>query len=451
MLRRLTTVSLLAMLLIAGVACKNKNVNNPLAEVDSKQPDKVLFDRAMGAMKSRKYDVARLTLQTLINTYPDSEYVARAKLAVGDSWYAEGGSAAFAQAESEYKDFITFFPNMPEASEAQMRVADIHYRQMEKPDRDYTHAKRAEEEYRNMLLQYPDSPLTDKARLKLLEVQEVLAEREYRIGRFYFLRESWPAAIARLKSVTDAYPLFSRADEALYMLGRSYETQAELIRGSRLNDVAKNRLIREYEDSAAVAYSKIVTRYPVTPRFEDAKTRLAALDRPVPKPTEEAIALNRKEVESRGQQTRMGRVMGNFKKAPEGSLVAATKVGQPTLVEPKQSDAAQIVRKMSETITGSNAAPSGKVTVETVKDGKVPDSQPVPRSDAAPAEQPAPPPEQVNEAAAPAAADEAAATGNTPQATPAENNASADKATADKNSSSSKKKKKTGLRRIVPF
>ena len=100
-----------------------------------------------------------MTLQTLINTYPDSEFIARAKLAVGDSWYAEGGTAALAQAEQEYSDFETFFPNMPEAAEAQLKIANIHYQQMEKSDRDYTHAKRAEDEYRKMILQYPDSKL----------------------------------------------------------------------------------------------------------------------------------------------------------------------------------------------------------------------------------------------------------------------------------------------------
>src|SRR5271157_3387106 len=126
---------------------KSKKSQNPIANLDSKQPDKVLFDRAMDAMKHNKYDVARLSLQTLINTYPDSEYVARAKLAIGDSWYKEGGAAAMAQAESEYKDFITFFPNMPEAAEAQMKIANIHYKEMEKADRDPTHARRAEEEY----------------------------------------------------------------------------------------------------------------------------------------------------------------------------------------------------------------------------------------------------------------------------------------------------------------
>src|ERR1700687_2616188 len=198
MSRSIPVVLLLGMLVFA-VGCTNKKVNNPLANVGSKQPDKVLFDRAMDAMKHNRYDVARITLQTLINTYPDSEYIARAKLAVADSWYAEGGTTAMQQAEIEYKDFETFFPNMPEAAEAQLKVANIHYRQMEKPDRDYTHAKRAEDEDKQLIQQYPDSKLVAEAKQRLMEVQEVLAEREFRIGRFYFLRESYAAAIARLK------------------------------------------------------------------------------------------------------------------------------------------------------------------------------------------------------------------------------------------------------------
>src|SRR3974377_1309736 len=122
MIRRALFLFLLVVLVLTMVSCfgrKNKNVTNPIATVNSAQPDKVLFDRAMDAMQHNRFDVARLTLQTMINTYPDSEYIARAKLAVGDSWYAEGGTAALAQAEQEYSDFEIFFPNMPEASEAQ--------------------------------------------------------------------------------------------------------------------------------------------------------------------------------------------------------------------------------------------------------------------------------------------------------------------------------------------
>src|SRR6202161_1766247 len=170
MFRRIPVILLLGVLAFT-IACTNKKVSNPIANVDSKQPDKVLFDRAMDAMKHNRFDVARLSLQTLINTYPDSEFVARAKLGVADSWYAEGGSAAMAQAELEYNDFKSFFPNMPEAAEAQLKIANIHYQQMEKPDRDYTHALRAEQEYRNLIQQYPDNKkVVEEAKKKLLEV-----------------------------------------------------------------------------------------------------------------------------------------------------------------------------------------------------------------------------------------------------------------------------------------
>src|SRR4051812_3859086 len=263
MVRKVLTLALLAATLMIATGCHHSKVTNPIADINSKQPDKVLFDRAMEAMKKGKYDVARLTLQTLINTYPDSEYVARAKLAVGDSWYAEGGAAGLQQAEIEYKDFKTFFPNMPEAAEAQLKVADIHYRQMEKPDRDYTHGKRAEEEYRALIQEFPDSKLVPQAKEKLREVQEVLAEREYRIGRFYFLRESWAAAIARLKSATDAYPLYSRADDALMMLGAAYEKEVDVVRASQMAEVFKGKLIEDFNNKAAEAYGRVMKRYPV--------------------------------------------------------------------------------------------------------------------------------------------------------------------------------------------
>ena len=105
MFRRFASVLILAIAMALASGCHHAHVDNPIANLNSKQPDKVLFDRAMDAMQHGHYEQARLALQTLINTYPDSEFVARAKLAVGDSWYAEGGTAALAQAEQEYSDF----------------------------------------------------------------------------------------------------------------------------------------------------------------------------------------------------------------------------------------------------------------------------------------------------------------------------------------------------------
>jgi len=364
---------------------KSKKVQNPIANVDSKQPDKVLFDRAMEAIKHGKYDIARLSLQTLINTYPDSEYIARAKLAIGDSWYSEGGAAAMAQAESEYKDFITFFPNMPEAAEAQMKIANIHYKEMEKADRDPTHARRAEEEYRQMILQFPDSSLVPEAKQRLLEVQEVLAQREYLIGHFYYVRESFPAAIARLKSVADTYPLFSGADDALFELGSAYEKEIEVIRRSRLPEAAKGKLIKQYTDGAVAAYDRILTRYPLEERAGDARKRLEAMKQPVPKATPQEVAEDKAEIASRGSLGHIGKVMENFHRGPDVS--EAVKVGEPTLVDPQQASAPDMVRAANASVSSilAGAGVGNHVSVERVNDGTPPAANaPVPRSDAAP-------------------------------------------------------------------
>jgi outer membrane protein assembly factor BamD len=382
MFHRVLTISTAVVLLAFAVACTNKKVQNPLANLGSKQPDKVLFDRAMDAMKHNKFDVARLSLQTLINTYPDSEFVARAKLAVGDSWYAEGGTAALQQAEIEYKDFITFFPTMPEAAEAQLKIANIHFQQMEKPDRDFTHAMRAEDEYRQLILQYPDSKLVPVAKERLREVQEVLAEREFRIGRFYYLRQSFPAAIARLQDVSQSYPLYSQADEALFMLGQCYEGEIDAIRLGRLNETAKGKLIADFTRDAAQAYDKILTRYPVMGRAADARKRLEALRQSVPTATPQAIAQNKAEEASRHEAGMFGRMMGNFTRHPE--MAEAARVGEPSLVDSKPTSATDVVREAGRALMDSNAGGKGtnSVSVESVQPGATPPpNQPVPRSD----------------------------------------------------------------------
>ena len=342
MFRRVSLVALIASTIVFVGCFTNKKVNNPIANVNSKQPDKVLYDRAMDAMKHNKFDVARLSLQTLINTYPDSEYIARAKLAVGDSWYAEGGTAALAQAEQEYSDFEIFFPNMSEAAEAQLKIANIHYQQMEKADRDPTHARRAEDEYRKVILQYPDSKLVPEAKRKLLEVQEVLADREFGVGKFYYMRESYAASIARLQSMVEKYPLYSRADEAYYLLGQNYEGQIPRIRAlptcdahfmprGCMTEKAKANGIEILSKHASDQYSKILTRYPLMDRADDARKRLAALHQPIPRPTKAAVAQNKAEIASRGEKTVFAQMKGLIQKGPDVSQ--APTVGEPTLVE----------------------------------------------------------------------------------------------------------------------
>ncbi len=339
---------------------------NPLAGVQSKQPDKELYDKAMVAMKKGRFDVARLDLQTMLNTYPESEYRMRAKLSVGDTWFKEGGSAALTQAEAEYEDFITFFPDVPEAAEAKMKVADIYYEQMEKPDRDFANAQQAEREYREMINMFPDSTLIPRAKQRLRDVQEVLAEREFQIGSYYETRDDYIAAIARLDTVADSYPLYSKSDQVLIGIGDAYAAEARNISvAPNLNGAMRERMRSVFDDKAAAAYAKVITRYPMAPHVEDARDRLVAMNRPVPEPTQAAIAESDAEERSRQPLHFTDNVIGIIKRGP--TVVEAVHVGEPTLDDPKRTLAPDVTEQnktafMDAYNQGKPSAPAAAVT-----------------------------------------------------------------------------------------
>jgi outer membrane protein assembly factor BamD len=331
---------------------------NPLIGKDQQLPDKQLYDKAMTQINSGHYDIGRLDLQTLLDTYPDSQYMMRAKLAVADAWYREGGSAALTEAEQEYRDFITFFPNVPEAAEAQLRIGDIYFKQMDVPDRDYAKATHAEEEYRTMLKQYPDAPkpILDDARQKLREVQEVLADREAELGAFYATHANWAAAIARYQTVVDTYPLYSHMDDVLIGIGDAYEAEAVVIRseivcgkklapGTRcIPEGPKARLLEEYDGKAAEDYRKVVLYHSAAPHVEDAKERLTGMNLPIPTATKEQEAASEELENSRAQYNLQKRIELLFLRTPD--TVTAARMGLPTLQDPPATVAPEVVKDL---------------------------------------------------------------------------------------------------------
>jgi outer membrane protein assembly factor BamD len=351
-------------------------------------------------------------------------------------------------------------------------------------------------------MQYPDNPkLVKEGKRRLLEVQEVLADREFGIGRFYYLRQSFPASIARLQTLVEKYPLYSRADEALFYLGQDYEGQIAQLRarpvckavntppGCAGGETTKAKIIEEWTRQATAAYSLIITRYPLMERGDDAKKRLAALHQPIPRPTKAAVAQNRAEEDSRREANTIDRLMGVVKKGPD--VAQASKVGEPTLVDPTPVSANQLAGETMRKALGSATGEHG-VSVETVTGGAPGPNDPAPRSDApAPSARadafarpantaadpnelkpPAPDPNELKPTAPPdpnelkptvdaqnAASGIAAPPpvqvneiqqGEPPSGSTATSTSSSDLA-SDRDISTSKKKKKKGLKKVISF
>jgi outer membrane protein assembly factor BamD len=445
---------------------KKKKVNKSTSANNTAEPDKILYNRAVEDIKHGRQEVGRLGLQTLINTYPDSEYLAKAKLGIADSYYKESGTTNMAQAIQGYKDFIVFFPFLPEASYAQLQVANAHYQQMAKPDRDRSEARAAEEEYQTFLSKYPKDPLAPKAEQRLRDVQEVIAEGDYRIGYFYYVKGDKRAAAARLLTIAKRYPLYSRSDKVLWMLGDIFEKS-------------------EHKEIASIYYGSIVKDYPLSSLAPNAKNKLVAFKVPVPQADPKAVAwMTAEQNAPRKRDGLVRKPLALVRSGPHSEMVASAKNGAPNL-EPEvdNTSATDILTGGNKSQLGRSGGASNTAVVETVTPGS---AAPTP-TEAAPAAEGTPAPEttapapaatqppaagDASGASAPAAPPTTDANGST-AATPAgsEQPAKADAAATDGSQSTdanktdgpqstndkkdstkeSSSKKKKGLRKVIPW
>jgi len=372
-MQRIGIAALAAVLLSGGCGFHRKKYENPITK-DTEQPDKVLFDKAIADIEKGRYEIARLTLNTLINTYDSSEFLAKAKLAIADSWMRQSGPEGFAQAEAEFKDFQLFYPTMEEAPEAQSKICEIHIRQMEKADRDPSNALRAEQECRDLLTKYPNSKFAPATQQRLREIQETLAQAEMVAGDYYYNKGALAAATNRLTGLVGQYPLYSRAAEALWLDGNAY-----------------SRLGTRFRAKAGDAYTRIVRDYPLSPFADLAKRKLQELELPVPEADPAAVARMKYEAANHVAPSRIQKLIDPIRRNPDVS--SAAKSGAPTMEPP--------VREIPVTVPVSAEAAAtgftGDVTVAPVTGNSALDTQP----DARPA---TPKPAAGNPAAPPPAA-----------------------------------------------
>jgi len=343
--------------------------------------------------------------------------VAKAKLAIADSYYKYGSTEELAQAINEYKDFMTFFPYLDEAAYAQYRVGMAHFRQMEKPDRDQTQLQLAEQEFQNYLLKYPQGAQAAEVEQRLREVQEVIAEADFRVAKYYYTKGAWNASAHRLTEIVDRYPIYSQADEALWMLAQSAEHFEAL------------------KPFAADYYKRIVRDYPLSSHAQEAKNRLETAGVPVPQPNPEAVARMQSEKERAKQKTPVSqKALGMFKSGP--NVASAAHSGAPQMNAPGEEAGTESLNGggTSDIVatSGGQSGSSGPPPVRTV----TPQEAPAARTGAA-------------DPNAPSDAADAQKQPTLPELLP--NHEIAKKKTDKDKADESSSKKKKGFWKIIPF
>jgi outer membrane protein assembly factor BamD len=208
--------------------------------------DQVIWEAGQKAFQKKQWDNARQHFRRIIDGFPSSEFGPPARLALGDTYYQEGGTGNYILAVGAYREFLTLYPSHPRSDYAQFQAAESFYKQRNGPDRDQTPTLRALEEYQRLIDIYPNSSYAEQTRERIMELRQSLARSEYMAGYFYQrTRQAFRAAVARYEGILSEYPDYKRLDdvllrlaECLDLMGRPTEAQPHLA-----------RLLAEYPDS----------------------------------------------------------------------------------------------------------------------------------------------------------------------------------------------------------
>jgi outer membrane protein assembly factor BamD len=250
----------IALLLLFGCGGKGKVVKKIEGDPE------VLYKEGLAQFNKRDYPEALKKFEELKSSFPDSPpYTVWAELKVGDCHFFK---KEYVEAIAAYEEFKKIHPSHEEIPYVQYQIAMSYFNQMLSPDRDQTPTKKALSSFEYLIANYPPSLFTDKAKEKVGVCKKRLADNEFYVGNFYYNRGRFQAAAWRFEGLLEKFPKDPDEDKTLYFLGKSY---LELDRWEK----------------AEVAFMKIVTEYPKSRHYKEAR---AILDKGI---TEKKLALRK--------------------------------------------------------------------------------------------------------------------------------------------------------------
>jgi len=249
------------LILAVAPACSSGPKKPPVGTLE---PDKFLWERGTEELNKKHWLTSREYYRQLMDSYPQSQYRADAKLGLADSYLGEHSAESTVLAINEYREFLSFYPTHRRAYYAQYKLGMCHFYQMHGPDRDQSETVEAIAELTTFVARYsvvnPNDPdaearasvLAD-GKAKLREARDRLSDSDYRVAYFYLRTQKFPpAAIDRFNTILKNDPEYSRRDAVYFYLAQAY------IKIQRPKEALPllDRLIEEFESSEYLEQAK---------------------------------------------------------------------------------------------------------------------------------------------------------------------------------------------------
>ncbi len=182
-----------------------------------------LYQRGYEAYQDGRYKKAIESFQRVRDEYPLSNMAILAELGIADSHFSDEN---YGEAELAYTDFINLHPTNDNLPYAMYQLGMCHYNQMYSIDRDQTETIKARKEFETLIARFPGSKFSFMAEKMLRECKQNLAEHEFYVGKFYFKRKQYKAALKRFEKILRDYANLGLDYKVNYFIG---ETRKRLV------------------------------------------------------------------------------------------------------------------------------------------------------------------------------------------------------------------------------
>ncbi len=151
--------------------------------------------------------------------FPQSDTAPRAAIMAAYSYYSQN---YYADSIAELDRFLLVYPNHSDIAYAEYLLGLCYYEQIVDEKKDTNSIKKSKEIFVNLVKKYPNTEFAFDAEIKLNLIDEVLAAKEMYVGRYYFEKKKWVAAINRFQFVIDNFDTTVYVEEALHRLVEIY-------------------------------------------------------------------------------------------------------------------------------------------------------------------------------------------------------------------------------------
>lgn len=204
-----------------------------------------------------RWDMVQKEVNEYRRRHPYSKHAAEVELMLADSNFVMD---QFAEAGAIYEEFLRKNVKHPKREYAMFRAAKCYDVQSPKEaDREQEFSRIALSKYNRFLAEHKSGSFADEAKERSAIIKRRLADHEIIIGRFYWKKELWHAALVRYLVILEDYSQYTDLqEEARERAAEAYVRLAEILEKDPKSDAVVQ--FRDFQPSELRAKAESLVR-----------------------------------------------------------------------------------------------------------------------------------------------------------------------------------------------